>query len=161
MIGPSTSRDLVIRGTVVDPNDPSVVYTGDLITGSVATIGFGFLSQDANTAVFDFRFTITGGSMANYPGFARMDMGGVITSENSDFDGTFTRNFSGLITGGIGPIAPTGSDTQPPGLHVSPANSTILTPASLSGGSLGGTLTITGTAAEPSRPPSRKLELLP
>jgi hypothetical protein len=98
------ANDLVITGSV-DVNGDSVPdFTGTLLTGKVFAMG----SQDAGTSdVFDFQFTVTGGSMASTY-FNNKSIGMVMTTEGSTFNGSFASDFSATTKGILGPIAQVG-----------------------------------------------------
>jgi hypothetical protein len=76
--------------------------TGVLLTGEI--LAFGFLDTGSNADFFDFRFHLTGGSLASQ--YAGKDIGVTVTLENSNFTGFPTNGFSGLAKGNVGPIRP-------------------------------------------------------
>ncbi|MCH8151553.1 MAG: hypothetical protein IH830_04165 [Planctomycetes bacterium] len=103
LIGRVTPSDLVVIGEV-DPDGagPLPPIAGTLLTGEAAEFGF----EDTGTAtdVYDFRFTVTGGLLAD-AFFAGKDIGVIVTSEGSTFTGDFTVGFGGGGKGVLGPIA--------------------------------------------------------
>jgi hypothetical protein len=104
LIGGIENEDLVVTGEVDADGDGDVDYAGVLLTGEVAE--FGFLDGEApsTTDQFDFRFNVTGGLLAD-DFFLDQDIGITLTSESSDFAGSFTVSFDGGAKGTLGPIA--------------------------------------------------------
>jgi hypothetical protein len=100
LIGGNASEDLIVVGEVDADGDTIIDYAGTLLTGEVA--GFGFADSGGTTDQYDFRFTVTGGALAGF--FAGQDIGVTLTSENSDFGGSFTSSISGGAKGVLGPI---------------------------------------------------------
>jgi hypothetical protein len=98
LVGGVPGHDFVMTGTVSDGVN---TYTGTLLTGEVTA--FGFLNV-GTTDFFDFRFTVTGGTMAGL--FAGKDIGVSYASEGSSFTGSFAVNFGGGAKGNVGPIPP-------------------------------------------------------
>ncbi len=98
--------DLVIEGTVDIDGDTVPDYTGTLLTAEM--VDFGFLDVGTGSVdFFDMRLTITGGSMAGLfvdGGGNPVDLGMVVTSENSNFVNDFTVNFTGRPKGEAGSI---------------------------------------------------------
>ncbi len=83
---------------------------GTLLTGEI--VEFGSLNLSATTDLIDFRFRVTGGSLAAQ--YGDNDIGVDITMEGSDFDGSFTRNFGGGAKGNLAPIPSRGTPVCPP-----------------------------------------------
>jgi hypothetical protein len=100
VLGGIFGDDLIVQGQVDEDGDTIIDYSGVLLTGEVLQFGF----EDTGTATdrYDFRFALTGGSLASF--FAGMDIGVVVTSENSDFVNSFTVDFIGGAKGALGPI---------------------------------------------------------
>jgi len=100
--------DLIVQGEVDSDGNGSVDYAGILLTGEV--LGFGH--QDTGTAAdeFDFRFQVTGGVLAPLF-FVNKDIGVTLTSEQSNFVGSFEQDFNGQAKGLLAPIPRT---NQPP-----------------------------------------------
>jgi hypothetical protein len=104
LIGGVSGDDLVIEGKVnVNPLGPADIRDGILLTGEVTEFGFAA----GLNSVFDFRFTVTGGLIADL--YTNNDVGVVLTSEGSDFtgdcDALSTGNAKG-VGGAIPPILP-------------------------------------------------------
>ena len=137
LIGPGTSTDLIVDGQVTVG---SQTYTAPLLTGQCTQFG----SQAGNPADFDFRFTITGGSLAS--DFTGYDLGVTDVSSSSNFT-NFQSNFQGAADGYIGAIPKLPSITTAPNatsvrLGANPL--TLTDTAMLSGGSSPtGTITFT------------------
>jgi len=92
--------DLVVTGSIAVDN---ATYTGTLLTGKIAQFGAESTDPAGGVATFDFRLTVTGGSLA--PLFANHSIGVVVTSEGSTYNGSFQTNFTGEITkGNIGAV---------------------------------------------------------
>lgn len=87
--------DLVVSGDVTVPGLGFV--SGVLLTGEVT--GFGFQDSGGSTDSFDFTFTVTGGQLASLYSGA---VGVALSSEQSDFSGYFTVDFSGEAKGTLG-----------------------------------------------------------
>ncbi len=91
--------DLILIGTVADPFGNT--FSGTLLTGEVSE--FGFLDSGGPTDEYDFRFTVTGGALADLY-FTDLDIGVTVTSESSSFVGVFSGNFGGGAKGNLGAI---------------------------------------------------------
>lgn len=93
--------DLIVQGEVDQDGNGSIDFAGVLLTGEVLQFGF----EDTGTATdrYDFRFALTGGALASF--FSGMDIGVVVTSENSNFVNSFSVDFIGGAKGALGPIA--------------------------------------------------------
>lgn len=92
--------DLVVQGQVDADGNGSPDYTGILLTGEI--IAFGYEDTGTVTDRYDFRFAVTGGSLASF--FAGSDIGVTVTSENSNFVNDFNVNIQGGAKGNLGPI---------------------------------------------------------
>ena len=104
LFGGVPEADLILIGTVATPS--GVTLSGTLLTGEASE--FGFLdttpgSDPPGTDEYDFRFTVTGGLLADQF-FTNLDIGVTVTSEISNFGGVFTGNFGGGAKGNLGPI---------------------------------------------------------
>jgi autotransporter-associated beta strand protein len=100
----SGQPDIEVDGNayIAQPGGGYQQYASPLLTGTVAQFGFG---AGGSPSFFDFRFTITGGSLeSDY--FAGADLGVVASSLNANFAGNFGASFSGTVQGTIGAIAP-------------------------------------------------------
>jgi hypothetical protein len=103
LLGGVAGDDLVIQGGydfdgsgTIDPSE-----TGVLLKGEIYALGWAELGA---TDRFDFKFVLTEGLLAGY--FPNgTDIGMVMTSESSTFNGSFTENFTGGAKGNYGPIA--------------------------------------------------------
>jgi len=104
LVGGVAGDDLIIAGEVDLDGDGIVDVSGTLLTGEVGQ--FGFLDSGAGsfTDLYDFRFYVTGGQLASL--YTNNDLGIVVTSENSTFDGTCGGAFNGDAKGVAGAIAP-------------------------------------------------------
>ena len=106
LIGGVPGDDFSLTGTI-DMNGNGVADAGDisgtLLTGEV--LQFGYEDSAGTTDKFDFRFQPTGGLLVN-PYYQGKDIGISLTSENSNFTGTFSANFLGKPKGNVGPIDP-------------------------------------------------------
>jgi len=100
LVGGVVGDDLVIEGEIDINRDRVSDYSGVLLTGEIAD--FGYLNSGTNTDQYDFRLTPTGGALM--PFFEGKDIGMVMTSLSSTFDGTFTVDFNGMSQGVLGPI---------------------------------------------------------
>ena len=89
LVGPGTSTDLIVDGQVTVG---SQVYTAPLLTGEATQFGY----QAGNPADFDFRFTITGGSLASY--FTGYDIGLTDVSSSFRTSPIFSRTFKARQT---------------------------------------------------------------
>lgn len=85
--------DMILTGTVGG-------YSGILLTGEI--IEFGIQDSSATIDYLDFRFRVTGGSMA--PSFENRDIGVTQAIEDSNFNGSFSAPFKGAAKGNLGPI---------------------------------------------------------
>lgn len=92
--------DLVIEGQVDQNGDTIPDYTGILLTGEI--VAFGFEDSGSATDQYDFRFVVTGGSLASF--YTGMDIGVTTVSESSSFANDFNINFNGGAKGSVGPI---------------------------------------------------------
>ncbi len=101
----AVGSDLVLSGNVDVNNDGIADYSGVLLTGKITAFGF----EDAGTNDnFDFQFTVTGGAMASQY-FQGKDIGVLLTTENSTFDGSFASDFSAKVKGKVGPMNQSGA----------------------------------------------------
>lgn len=100
VLGGVPGDDLLVRGQVDADGNGSIDYSGILLTGEI--IAFGFEDTGTATDRYDFRFALTGGSLASL--FAGQDIGVTVTSENSNFANDFTVNIMGGAKGSLGPI---------------------------------------------------------
>lgn len=98
LLGGVAGSDLVVQGSVNAPGGP---LAGTLLTGEISE--FGFLDSGGTTDVYDFRFTVTGGLLAD-DYFMNQDIGLVLTSEQSSFAGSFAVDFAGEAKGTLGSI---------------------------------------------------------
>jgi hypothetical protein len=96
LAGGVAGDDLVLTGTLAGTG-----YSGTLLTGEI--IEYGIRNAGA-TDFLDFRFRVTGGSLA--PLFAGQDLAVSQTIETSSFGGSFESAFSGGAKGNLGPIPP-------------------------------------------------------
>ena len=111
LVGGVAGDDLVVEGNIdIDGNGPPDV-TGTLLTGEI--LAFGAHDSGGPTDLYDFRFAVTGGALADavaFPDyFAGKDIGVTTTSEQSDFVDDFSVDFSGEAKGNIGvqpPLTP-------------------------------------------------------
>ena len=102
LFGGVPEEDLIVIGEVdPDGTGPLPPISGTLLTGEVAE--FGFADSGGTTDEYDFRFTVTGGLLAD-AFFVEKDIGVKVTSENSSFAGVFTSGFGGGSKGLLGPI---------------------------------------------------------
>jgi len=96
--------DLVITGAIDNTGDSppgSVNVDGTLLTGEIVAFGY---QDNGDTAVFDFRFSPTGGLL--FSNYAGNDIGVRVFSDvGSTFDGDFSGDFAGnaKVTVGIIP----------------------------------------------------------
>ena len=100
LTGTPTPTDLVMVGTVTDPNT-NVTYSGTLLTAQITAFGHDNGGVVSN---FDFLFTPTGGTMISY--FSGQVVGAYLVSESSTFSGSFTVPFSGFTKGYVGAAPP-------------------------------------------------------
>jgi len=101
-----SNDDLVVMGTVKQVvSGVTNIYTGVLVKGQV--LGFGFL-ENGTSDLYDFRFHVTGGSMASLFGNV---VSVTLNSAASSFSNDFTVDFHG---GAQGNVARDNSDTTPP-----------------------------------------------
>ncbi len=103
--GGIADNDFTLTGNVDINGDSVIDYGGVLLTGEVVQFGWSNTSPvPGQTDNYEVRLIPTGGSLM--PFFAGKDIGIVITSEHSSFDGGFNVDFAGGAKGTIGPIAP-------------------------------------------------------
>ena len=95
LIGGVSGDDFVMTGQI------DGTFNGTLLTGEI--LQFGFLNATGTTDTFDFRFRVTGGTLA--PLFACQEIGVLLTSENSNFTGSFAVDFRGRSKLIIGPLS--------------------------------------------------------
>jgi hypothetical protein len=95
LIGGVSGDDFVMTGQI------DGTLNGTLLTGEI--LQFGFLNATGTTDTFDFRFRVTGGTLA--PLFACQEIGVLLTSENSNFTGSFAVDFRGRSKLVIGPLS--------------------------------------------------------
>lgn len=103
---PDGGFDLEVTGDVYDQNF-TLIKSGVLLTGDIVEMGQEVAG--APTSKFDFRFTNAGGQLVtdgDWPLDA--DIGVTLTSENSNFTGDCSNNFSGGAKVIIGPLEPVG-----------------------------------------------------
>ena len=123
--GGGADQDLEIAGTLDLDGDGTAEYTSPLLTGTFH--GFGY--ENGVPDKFDFRFQVTGGSMAGVFG----DMIGVAAaSANSTFTGRFDASFTGDAAGSLGSVAG------------APAGATDLLPAAGAAGAAAGGAPLAG-----------------
>ncbi|HWD91569.1 MAG TPA: HYR domain-containing protein [Verrucomicrobiae bacterium] len=104
--GSPSNQDLVVMGTVNRVvSGVTNTYTGVLVEGQV--LGFGFL-ENGSADLYDFRFQVTGGSMASLFGNV---VSVTLNSAASTFSNNFTIDFHGAAQGNV---ARNNSDTTPP-----------------------------------------------
>jgi hypothetical protein len=104
--GSPSGDDLVVMGTVKQVvSGVTNTYTGVLVKGSV--LGFGFL-ENGSSDLYDFRFHVTGGSMASLFGNV---VSVTLNSVGSTFSNNFTVDFHGAAQGNV---SRDNSDTTPP-----------------------------------------------
>jgi hypothetical protein len=92
--GIPSADDLVITGKIDVNGDGVYEYSGTLLTGEVTNFGWRNQSPDDQ---FDFTFDATGGSLASFYNPA-IGGGDYMSSENSNFNGDFTVDSSGIKT---------------------------------------------------------------
>ena len=103
--GGTPGPDLKLSGLIdtdgdTDTTDDDVFGT---LTGEIYR--FGYLSTHATgsgTDAYDFVFTATGGTLLG--SYAGKQIGVTVSSENSDFQGTFNAPISGDAKGALGPV---------------------------------------------------------
>jgi len=96
--GGAADQDLEVAGSLDLDGDGVAEYASPLLTGTFH--GFGY--ENGVPDKFDFRFQVTGGSMAGVFG----DMIGVAAaSANSTFTGRFDASFAGDALGTLGSVA--------------------------------------------------------
>ena len=95
VVGGVPGDDLIMTGSVG-------AFASPLLTGEV--LEFGSLDSGGPTDTIDFRFQITGGSLAALYGAS--DIGVVVTVEQSNFTGDFNFDWGGIAKGNVGPIPP-------------------------------------------------------
>lgn len=99
VFGGVPEADLILIGGVATPEGDT--FFGTLLTGEVSE--FGFFDSGGPNDQYDFRFTVTGGLLAD-AFFADQDIGVTVLSEGSNFVGAFTVNFGGGAKGVLAPI---------------------------------------------------------
>lgn len=87
--------DLVISGNIDVDGDSIIDYSGDLIRGEVTD--FGWLDTGTRFDFFNYSFDFTGGALSPFYALHSFKGGDSMSSENSNFTGSFTTNFSGTI----------------------------------------------------------------
>jgi uncharacterized protein (DUF2141 family) len=97
---PGNANDLSISGTIVE-RDGTIDASGVLLTGRIEQ--FGYLDTGTPTTNYDFRFAVTGGTLASL--YAGKDLGIVLGSESSTFTGSFASDFGGRAKGNVGAVA--------------------------------------------------------
>ena len=101
--------DFLLTGQIDEDGDGSIDDAGVLLTGEI--LAFGWLNTPTPTDRMDFRFRVTGGSLA--PKYNGKDIGVTLTMERSNFAGTFSSDFSAGSKGSSGPsLAPAASVTS-------------------------------------------------
>jgi hypothetical protein len=99
LVGSGSATDLLLVGEVdLGGGD---VRSGTLLTGNV--LEFGFLDAGL-TDLFDFRFQVTGGALADF--YTDEDLGVLVASESSDFTGNCSADSTGEAKGTAGAIPP-------------------------------------------------------
>ena len=97
MVGGVAGDDIIVVGKV---SYGTTEYDGVLLTGEID--GFGYLDSGGVTDMFDFKFYVTGGLLANF--YLAKDIGVQLWSENSTFVDDFAVDFSGGAKGNVGPV---------------------------------------------------------
>ncbi|MCP4119573.1 MAG: hypothetical protein GY737_30065, partial [Desulfobacteraceae bacterium] len=107
LIGGVSGDDLVVIGKLDIDGDGVIDYNGVLLTAEI--VEFGFHDTGGTIDYFDFRFRVTGGLLESR--YNNKDVGLHLTSECSDFTGSFNVDFSGKAKGKLGamPICCTGT----------------------------------------------------
>ena len=80
--------------------DVNMDYAGVLLTGEI--VQFGYQDSGGPTDLYDFRFVVTGGALADL--FSGQDIGITLASETSTFADDFMVDFSGEAKGTLGAI---------------------------------------------------------
>ncbi len=101
LVGGVPGDDLVVMGQVDKDGDGIVDFSGILLAGEVGQ--FGSHDTGGPTDLYDFRFRVTGGELAEDFYYLK-DIGLTVGSEASSFGGDFTVNFTGGAKGIYGPI---------------------------------------------------------
>ena len=103
LVGGIAGDDLVVTGTA---SDGVTSYSSPLLTGEVIAFGYQDSGAGNTTDLFDFRFQITGGSLA--PFYSGKYISVKLTAEQSvaptAFTGVFTSAFATFAKMNIGPI---------------------------------------------------------
>ncbi len=99
LTGGAAGPDLEVKGSIDQDGDGEMDFDGVLLTGEVVQFG---VVDGATTDTYDFRFEFTGGLLAS--SFVGMDIGLMLTSENSSFASDYSVNFGGGAKGVMGPI---------------------------------------------------------
>lgn len=86
-------NDLEIYGDIDIDNDGYLDYTGLLVGGEVTD--FGWEDVNGPYALFDFSFNFTGGALESFYAKNGYHGGNFITSDNSNFTGSWQTNHSG------------------------------------------------------------------
>ncbi len=87
--------DLVITGNIDVDGDGGIDYSGDLIRGEITD--FGWLDTGTRFDFFNYSFDFTGGALSPFYALHSYKGGDNMSSENSNFTGSFATNFSGTI----------------------------------------------------------------
>ncbi|MEL6107169.1 MAG: SdrD B-like domain-containing protein, partial [Planctomycetota bacterium] len=121
LLGGVPGPDFVLTGEIDFDFDNIADATGTLLTGEVLAFGFADGSP-TTTDSYDLRIEVTGGVLSTggaltlggtFPAyFDGFDIGLIINSENSNFNGSFTSDFSGGNKSSLGPIE-MDTNTQP------------------------------------------------
>jgi hypothetical protein len=96
LVGGVSGNDFELSG-VISSNPAETLLTGEVLE-------FGFTETTGSLQEFDFRFAVTGGSLAS--DFTDEDLGVVVTSFGSNFAADCGVNSNGLAKGRLGPIPP-------------------------------------------------------
>ncbi len=113
-------QDLTVDGTVV--TSTGKIYNSPLLTGTITQ--FGYVVSGDNQAEYDFRFTVTGGSLAS-DYFSQSDIGVTTVSSFSTFTGSFNTDFSGSADGNIGAIPQIPPPSVTPELTTTPSQTNV------------------------------------
>ncbi len=99
LVSGAAGSDLVISGVVGRVvGTVTNIYSGLLLEGEVTA--FGHLDTGTTVDNYDFRFTVTGGLLADL--FDCDTLAVQVTSEGSTFTGSFAANFQGRAKGNVG-----------------------------------------------------------
>jgi len=102
LMGGVVGDDLVVTGTITGTSQGDL--SGVLLTGEILKFGFKNTTDPESTVdYFDFLFSPTGGVLAEVF-YGGQNIGVTMTSEESDFTGSFEQSFGGGAKGTIGPI---------------------------------------------------------